>query len=255
MRRARYAGRKDLLARLRGPVDSAGQSGRFRRRGLRDPWRRESGAHGGGWGIGTAVLDGLGAVRGESAAVLRTESSDRRQSRCTGFGASTRAGLRALGGLLIGLAQSIALAVKLDHLETVDEAVDEGDDAGGGGEHVGPLREGFVRMMSTGRERYLRVTTSKIRLFGVDAPESAQSCLAGDRRWPCGREAARTLDGRIGSSRVVCEERDTDRYGRIVAVCRVGGADPARCRTTRHCVESELRIPPPAAIRGPAMAR
>ena len=27
----------------------------------------------------------------------------------------------------------------------MDEAVDEGDDAGGGGEHVGPLREGFVR--------------------------------------------------------------------------------------------------------------
>ena len=26
----------------------------------------------------------------------------------------------------------------------MDEAVDEGDDAGGGGEHVGPLREGFV---------------------------------------------------------------------------------------------------------------
>ena len=110
-------------------------------------------------------------------------------------------------------------------------------------------------VMSTGRERCLRVTTSKIRLFGVDAPESAQSCLAGDRRLPCGREAARALDGRIGSSRVVCEERDTDRYGRVVAVFRVGEADPARCRTTRHCVESELRIPSPAAIRGPAMAR
>lgn len=26
----------------------------------------------------------------------------------------------------------------------MDEAVDEGDDAGGGGEHVGPFGEGFV---------------------------------------------------------------------------------------------------------------
>ena len=104
---------------------------------------------------------------------------------------------------------------------------------------------GLFVAMCTGRARILRVTTSKIRLFGVDAPESAQSCLAGDRRWPCGREAARAVDGRIGLSRVVCEERDTDRYGRVVAVYRVGGADPARYRTTRHRVASELRIPPP----------
>ena len=114
------------------------------------------------------------------------------------------------------------------------------------------FEKGLFVVMSTGSERDLRVTTSKIRLFGVDAPESAQSCLAGDRRWPRGREAARALDGRIGSSRVVREERDTDRYGRIVAVYRVGGADPARCRTIRHCVASELRIPRPlryAALR------
>ena len=35
---------------------------------------------------------------------------------------------------------------------TVDEAVDEGDDAGGGGEHAGPLREGFV-----GRDEHRQV--------------------------------------------------------------------------------------------------
>ena len=32
----------------------------------------------------------------------------------------------------------------MDNLGAVDEAVDEGDDAGGGGEHVGPFGEGFV---------------------------------------------------------------------------------------------------------------
>ncbi len=34
-----------------------------------------------------------------------------------------------------------------------------------------------------------------------------------------------TLAQAIGSRAVACEERDLDRYGRVVAVCRVGGRD------------------------------
>ena len=71
----------------------------------------------------------------------------------------------------------------------------------------------------------IELGTARVRLFGIDAPESAQSCLARGRRWPCGREATRALAERIGSRAVTCEERDRDRYGRIVAVCRVGGED------------------------------
>ena len=55
-----------------------------------------------------------------------------------------QAGLGALGGVLPGLTESMALAVELDDFAAVDEAVDEGDDAGGAGEPVGPLGEGFV---------------------------------------------------------------------------------------------------------------
>ena len=69
------------------------------------------------------------------------------------------------------------------------------------------------------------VGSVRIRLFGVDAPESAQRCLAGSRRWPCGEQATRALVGRIDGRSVACEERDKDRYGRIVAVCRYGGQD------------------------------
>ena len=69
----------------------------------------------------------------------------------------------------------------------------------------------------------LEVGGARMRLYGIDTPESAQSCLARGRRWSCGREATRALSGRIGSRTVTCEERDRDRYGRIVAVCRVGG--------------------------------
>ena len=69
----------------------------------------------------------------------------------------------------------------------------------------------------------LDVGAVRIRLHGVDSPESRQSCVAGGRRWACGERATRALAGRIGGRTVACEERD--RYGRIVAVCRDGGED------------------------------
>ena len=71
----------------------------------------------------------------------------------------------------------------------------------------------------------LEVGSARVRLFGVDAPERAQSCVAGSRPWPCGRQATQALAGRIDGRSVACEVRDRDRYGRIVAVCRQGGKD------------------------------
>ena len=71
----------------------------------------------------------------------------------------------------------------------------------------------------------IEVGSVRIRLFGLDAPESAQSCLEGSRHWPCGEQATRALVGRIDGESVACEERDRDRYGRVVAVCRYGGQD------------------------------
>lgn len=71
----------------------------------------------------------------------------------------------------------------------------------------------------------LEVRGTRVRLHGIDAPESAQRCRSGGRLWVCGRDAARALVRRIGSRPVACEERDRDRYGRMVAVCRVGDED------------------------------
>ena len=65
----------------------------------------------------------------------------------------------------------------------------------------------------------------QVRLHGIDAPESRQSCVADGRRWACGERATRALSGRIGGRTVACEERDRDRYGRTVAVCRAAGED------------------------------
>lgn len=66
---------------------------------------------------------------------------------------------------------------------------------------------------------------ARIRLHGIDAPESAQRCRAQGQLWACGREATRALARLIGRKQVACEERDRDRYGRIVAVCTTAGQD------------------------------
>ena len=71
----------------------------------------------------------------------------------------------------------------------------------------------------------LEIGGTRIRLFGIDAPERGQSCQAGGELWICGGLAKLRLQDRISGRRVVCEERDRDRYGRIVAVCRAGGED------------------------------
>ena len=71
----------------------------------------------------------------------------------------------------------------------------------------------------------LRIGPERIRLHGIDAPESAQSCSAGGKTWTCGEAATRALRERIAGRPVECTEHDRDRYGRIVAVCRVAGAE------------------------------
>jgi endonuclease YncB( thermonuclease family) len=72
----------------------------------------------------------------------------------------------------------------------------------------------------------LEIRGERIRLFGIDAPESGQTCLdAKGQSYRCGQKAALVLDARIGEGVVTCERKDTDRYGRVVALCRVFGED------------------------------
>ena len=66
----------------------------------------------------------------------------------------------------------------------------------------------------------------RIRLHGIDAPESRQLCTRPTgERWRCGQQASLALSDQIGRSTVSCDPRDTDRYGRTVAVCRTRGVD------------------------------
>ena len=72
----------------------------------------------------------------------------------------------------------------------------------------------------------LRMGNKSIRLYGIDAPEKAQSCYRIDKQsWPCGREARTTLWQLTKGREVTCKVKDTDRYGRDVAICYVGKID------------------------------
>lgn len=67
---------------------------------------------------------------------------------------------------------------------------------------------------------------TRIRLHGIDTPESAQICQdAAGKPYRCGQVAALALADKIGEANILCEPRDTDRYGRTVAVCRKGDED------------------------------
>jgi endonuclease YncB( thermonuclease family) len=67
------------------------------------------------------------------------------------------------------------------------------------------------------------IAGQRIRLHGIDTPEAQQFCEAGGKSWRCGQDATFALANLIGRTWVTCVERDKDRYGRIIAVCKVGG--------------------------------
>ena len=66
----------------------------------------------------------------------------------------------------------------------------------------------------------------RIRLEGIDAPETGQRC---SRRliglWPCGTAATEALARLTEGKRVECGPRGVDKYGRMLAICRAEGQD------------------------------
>ncbi len=71
----------------------------------------------------------------------------------------------------------------------------------------------------------LEVAGQRIRLHGIDAPESRQLCRRDGEPWRCGKDATSALKAFLGSRPVSCEELDRDRYTRVVAKCAVDGMD------------------------------
>jgi endonuclease YncB( thermonuclease family) len=71
----------------------------------------------------------------------------------------------------------------------------------------------------------IEIHGQRIRLHGIDTPESSQLCERDGKPYRCGQVAALALSDRIGRRPVSCEGRDMDRYGRVVAVCSQSGED------------------------------
>lgn len=75
----------------------------------------------------------------------------------------------------------------------------------------------------------LDMTGLRVRLFGVDAVELHQTCErggpTGPEAWRCGEDAKAQLSALVAGQTIACERRDTDVYGRMVAVCRAGRVD------------------------------
>ena len=71
----------------------------------------------------------------------------------------------------------------------------------------------------------LEIHGQRIRLHGIDSPESGQFCEKDSKQYRCGQQASLDLADKIGRATVRCEQRDIDHYKRIVAVCSLGNLD------------------------------
>lgn len=75
----------------------------------------------------------------------------------------------------------------------------------------------------------VEIGTTKVRLNGIDAPESEQVCLDGrGKRWGCGQAARDALQRHAGGKPWTCKPIELDRYGRTIASCTVAGDDVNR---------------------------
>jgi endonuclease YncB( thermonuclease family) len=72
----------------------------------------------------------------------------------------------------------------------------------------------------------LEIHGTRIRLWGIDAPESSQLCRGEDSLpYRCGAKAANDLDRFIHGRPVSCIPATLDQDGRTVASCAIGNVD------------------------------
>ncbi len=74
----------------------------------------------------------------------------------------------------------------------------------------------------------LLVGGQRVRLYGIDAPETGQYCVTKrQQQFDCGRVAARTLRLFLGGATVRCKARDRLPDGTLLASCFAGRNDLA----------------------------
>ena len=71
----------------------------------------------------------------------------------------------------------------------------------------------------------LAIDATEFRIFGIDAPELRQTCMdASGKPWRCGEAARSALQKLVSQGGLRCSPQARDRFGRVVATCRVDGA-------------------------------
>lgn len=71
----------------------------------------------------------------------------------------------------------------------------------------------------------LVVKGRQMRLKGLDAPESRQTCEIDGKTIPCDRQATLALRRWLLRAPPTCTGSEIDRYGRLLVTCRVNGQD------------------------------
>ena len=70
------------------------------------------------------------------------------------------------------------------------------------------------------------VGTTRVRLHGIDAVESNQTCYTEQGvEWACGKWVNQTVRASVQGETATCKALGTDRYGRVLATCTVAGSD------------------------------
>jgi endonuclease YncB( thermonuclease family) len=113
----------------------------------------------------------------------------------------------------------------------------------------------------------IEVSGQRIRLEGIDAPESGQTCSdAAGRAWNCGTAAAQTLRRILSGKDVVSDSRGLDKYGRMLGICYEEGLEInaelvrrglawafVKYSQTYVAIEAEARQAMAGIWQGPAM--
>ena len=72
----------------------------------------------------------------------------------------------------------------------------------------------------------IAIRNTLIRFYGIDAPEASQRCTdAAGSSYRCGRDSTIALAGMVRGKTIDCDRKDTDQYGRAVAICTADGVN------------------------------
>lgn len=88
------------------------------------------------------------------------------------------------------------------------------------GEEWEPLGIGFTVVDGDSLKR----GDLRIRLAGIDAPETEQTCLKSGRAIACGVLAKQHLAKLLANQDIVCSNEGTDKHRRQLSICKVEGA-------------------------------